>query len=153
MATKEPKKQKLSITQIKAVVERKKEEWQQRVSEMQNKNQEHFNKICEIERTHLIQRATQYETDPALKDFIAQAVKNRFNSVSDKDMYEQGIVSKTYYDASVARNSIDRSTVRDKMCADLKLALMLDPYADYEQVADTIEKLHFNWKEMNDGTS
>ena len=153
MATKEPKKQKLSITQIKAIVERKKEEWHQRVGEMQSKNQEQFNKILEIERTHLIQRATQYETDPALKDFIAQGVKDRFNSVSDKDMYEQGIVSKTYYDASVVRNSIDRSTVRDKMCADLKLALMLDPYADYAQVADTIEKLHFNWKEMNDGTS
>jgi hypothetical protein len=147
------KKTKLSITQIKAIVENYKQAWDVKINERFDASDEHAKKAAEVEIATLAHRATMYETDPALKDFIAGAVKSRFNSVSDKDMYEQGIVSKTYYDASVARNSIDRSTVRDKMCADLKLALMLDPSADYTQVAATIETLNFNWKDMKDGTS
>lgn len=147
MATKEPKKQKLSITQIKAIVDKKKEDWLRLVSEIQDKQMDVFNKIEQEELAYILQRVTQYEQDPKWQRFIADAVTSKFKHMSDRVMYQDGIVRKEYFDASEGRSSLKRSVVQDKMCPDLKLALMLDPYADYETVAKTIEALHFEWKD------
>jgi hypothetical protein len=148
------KKTRLTITQIKAIVETYKQRWEVKITALLDASQEIAKKATEIERANVVHRATMRETDPVFKAFVECAVSRHFNNVSDRDMYEQGIVSKTYMDAmdvQLTRSSLRER--RDKMCADLKLALMLDPSADYTQVAATIETLNFNWKDMQDGTS
>jgi hypothetical protein len=148
------KKTRLTITQIKAIVETYKQRWEVKITALLDASQEIAKKATEIERANVVRRATMRETDPVFKAFVESAVARHFSHVADREMYEQGIVSKTYMDAmdvQLTRSSLRER--RDKMCADLKLALMLDPSADYTQVAATIETLNFNWKDMQDGTS
>ena len=150
------KKTKLSITQIKAIVETYKQAWDVKINERFDAYGETANKATEIELANVVHRATMYETDPAFKVFLEHAVRRHFNNTSDEEMYQQGIASKTYMDAMKVFKEMTRGKARelkDKMCADMKLALMLDPSADYTQVAATIETLNFNWKDMKDGTS
>ena len=148
------KKTKLSITQIKAIVETYQQAWDVKINERFDASDEHARKATEVEVATLAHRATMYETDPALKAFVEHAICRHFNNMPDKEMYQQGLVSKTYMDAMKVQMTRGKAReLREKMCADLKLALMLDPSADYTQVAATIETLNFNWKDMKDGTS
>jgi hypothetical protein len=148
------KKTKLTITQIKAIVENYKQAWDIKLNEMFDASDERAKKAAEVEIATLVHKATMYETDPAFKAFLAHAVRRHFNNSSDAEMYHQGLISKTYMDAMKVKITRGKAReLREKMCNDLKLALMLDPSADYTQVAATIETLNFNWKEMEDGTS
>lgn len=148
------KKTKLTIMQIKAIVETYKQAWDIKINEMFDASDERVKKATEVEVATLVHRATMYETDPAFKEFLEHAVRRQFNHTPDTEMYQQGLISKTYMDAMKVKMTRGKAReLRDKMGNDLKLALMLDPTADYTQVAATIETLNFNWKEMEDGTS
>lgn len=148
------KKTKLTITQIKAIVENYKQAWDIKLNEMFDASDIRAKKAAEVEIATLVHKATIYETNSAFKEFLEHAVRRQFNHTSDAEMYQQGLVSKAYMDAIEVRMTRSKAReLREKMCNDLKLALMLDPSADYTQVAATIETLNFNWKEMEDGTS